>query len=287
MKRFAILLILPVLLIPALGCSISLDLPRVDLDNIETGSTNTLAIEEPLPDGEERAVVRLRMSAGTLNIEGGANGLVEGEIEYNVARWEPEIERSGDRLTIMQDRIRGGLPGDRVINHWDLRLGDIPLDLAIEAGAYQGTLDLSGLSIVDLSISDGASDAQVTFDEPNPERMRTFRYETGASQVRLNGLANANFEELVFEGGTGNYRLDFSGELQQDARAQVTSGLSNLDLIFPEDMAVEVRVTGGLNNVSTSGRWTINDDVYTREGAGPQLLVEVEMGLGNLNIDVR
>lgn len=286
MKRYTILLLLPVLLLPALACSISLDMPEFNLERVETGPTNTFTIDELLPPNGEMAVLRLHMGAGSLNITGGADALVAGEIEYNVERWEPEIERQGNRLTIMQNRIRGSLPTDRVINNWDLQLGDSPIDLSIEAGAYQGTIDLSGLRILDLEISDGASDSRVTFNEPNPERMRTFRYSTGASQVHLIGLANANFEELTFEGGTGNYRLDFSGELQQDARVEISSGLSNVDLVFPEDVSVEVRISGGLNNVSTSGRWTINNSVYSRDGSGPNILVEVEMGLGNLNLDI-
>lgn len=286
MKRMSILLILPVLLLPALACSLSLDMPEINLERVETGPSKTLIIDEDLPSGGETVELRLRMGAGRLNITGGADGLVEGEIEYNVARWEPQVSRQGSRLEIFQDRIRGSLPTDRIRNDWNLRLGNAPMELDIEAGAYQGTLDLSGLPIRALEISDGASDSRVEFNEPNPERMRLLRYETGASQIRLIGLSNANFEELVFKGGAGNYRLDFSGELQEDARAEISSGLSNMNLVFPEDLSVEVSISGGLNNVSTSGRWTINNNVYIREGDGPTLLVEVEMGLGNLNLDV-
>ena len=49
--------------------------------------------------------------------------------------------------------------------------------------------------------------------------MSILRYETGASTVKLNGLANANFGTLIFSGGAGDYTLDFSGDLQRSGHS--------------------------------------------------------------------
>jgi len=53
--------------------------------------------------------------------------------------------------------------------------------------------------------------------------METLRYVTGASNLKLSNLANANFASMIFEAG-GNYSLDFSGELRQDAVVTIEAG---------------------------------------------------------------
>ena len=93
-----------------------------------------------------------------------------------------------------------------------LKLGETPMELEINAGAYQGQYEFGGLALTGLTIKDGASDVDLSFSEPNRTEMSVFRYETGASNVELTGLANANFSTLIFNGGAGDYTLDFSGD---------------------------------------------------------------------------
>jgi len=112
--------------------------------------------------------------------------------------------------------------------------------------------------------------------------MDSFRYETGASKVRLIGLANANFASMSFQSGAGNYYLDFSGDLQQDATVRIRSGLSNVDIVVPEGTSARVSITGGLSNVLVHGTWRQEGDDYVQEGQGPTLTIRVEMGAGNL-----
>ena len=72
--------------------------------------------------------------------------------------------------------------------------------------------------------------------------MTVFRYETGASSVKLTGLANANFGTLIFNSGAGDYTLDFSGTLKRDATITVSSGISNLILVIPDGVTANVTV---------------------------------------------
>ena len=280
MKRL-ILCAVAVLSLAALACSfITINIPR-----LKTGPTETLTVSEPLPDASV-VDVTLKMGAGELKVSGGAEGLVEGEIQYNVAAWKPTITNDGDSLTIQQGDTNGqiGIPENDVVNQWDLKLGNAPMNLTINAGAYDGALDLSGVPLRNLEINDGASDAVVTFDSVNPEEMETLVYETGASSVDLTGLANANFAEMTFAGGAGDYTLDFSGELQRDATVQVTAGVSSLRIVIPSGTAAKVTVRGGLNDVDTDGDWTTSGDTYETSGDGPTLTIAVEMGVGSLTL---
>jgi hypothetical protein len=283
MKRNVILAV-AALAVASLACSINFNLP--DVPRLQTGPTETLTVNEPLPDSGEVVDVTLKMGAGELNVSSGAEGLVEGEIRYNVAEWEPTIANTGDTLTISQGDgdINLGIPESDVVNDWDLKLGDAPMNLTINAGAYEGTLDLGGLPLRNLEIADGASEAHVTFDSLNPEAMDRLVYHTGASDVTLTGLANANFETMSFDGGVGDYTLDFSGELQRDATVTIDSGVSSVRIVVPEGVAVRVEVDGGLNDVSTEGAWSHSGDTYEVSGEGPTLTILVDMGVGSLTL---
>lgn len=268
----------------SLACSINVNLPEIP--RLQTGPTETLTVNEPLPEADTVVDVRLEMAGGELSVSGGAEGLVEGELRYNVADWKPTVTNEAGKLIIEQGDARDhlGIPNSDVVNDWNLKLGDAPMNLTVHAGAYEGTLDLGGLPLRRLEITDGASEAKVTFDSLNPEDMDELVYRTGASDVTLTGLANANFETMSFEGGAGDYTLDFSGELQQDATVTVKTGVSSVRIIVPEGMSASIEVDGGLNDVSTEGQWSHSGDTYEVGGEGPTLTIKVDMGIGSLTL---
>jgi hypothetical protein len=277
-----LLILIAALVVAALACDVSVpSVPR-----LQTIPTETVTVAEPLPDSET-AEVELRMGAGELILAGGADGLVTGEIQYNVAEWKPTLTRDDNRLVIEQGRADStniGITESNVINEWDLKLGDKPLRLEIKAGAYTGDLDLSGVPLRELRITDGASSSTVKFDSVNPEEMSELRYSTGASTITLEGLANANFAEMRFDGGAGTYTLDFSGELQRDATVDIRAGICTLKIVVPERTRAQVNRSGALTTVNTEGRWSVDGDTYEKSGEGPLLTINVELGAGTLTL---
>lgn len=272
------LIVITSLILSSIACSFSVNLPET-----KTGPTQVFAIAEPRPDDNQEIRLTLEMGAGDLNIAGGTDSLMEGEIRYNVEEWRPQLTRDGSRLRISQDNLQNiRVPSDRVVNDWNLKLGNTPLDLTINAGAYRGTLDLSTVPLTNLSINDGASQAEVRFDQPNPVEMTRFRYRTGASEVKIFGIANASPEIFSFEGGAGSYTLDFTGQIQRDIDANVTAGISSLEIVVPQGVPARVTISGGLNNIQPRGTWTVSNNVYQTSGTGPQIHITVNMGLGNL-----
>jgi len=158
------------------------------------------------------------------------------------------------------------------------------MDLTISAGAYKGNFELGGLSLKSLNINDSASEVTVSFSEPNRVAMTEFSYTTGASNVTLEGLANANFDTFVFNSGAGNYTLDFSGNLQRDATVSMDSGLSDLTIIIPEGINANVTVDSTLADVSFGDGWSQKGKVYSQKGEGPTLTIIINMGAGNLRL---
>jgi hypothetical protein len=114
--------------------------------------------------------------------------------------------------------------------------------------------------------------------------MVSFTYDTGASKTELKGLANANFRQMNFSSGAGDYTLSFDGDLQRDASVTIDSGVSTMNIIVPEGVNAKVTFEGGLTTVNKDGGWDQNGTVYTLSGSGPILTIKVKMGMGTLNL---
>jgi hypothetical protein len=272
--------VLSAAVVTALACSFSFNVPRAD-----TGEVQVVSIDEPLPPAGTEIDVEIHLGGGTLDLAGGASGLAEGSIRFNVEEWRPTVERTDTSLRIEQGDPAAGLTlGNEVINEWSLHLGDVPMALTIQAGAYSGSMDLSGIPLRRLNVSDGASDVRLSFTSPNPEEMQSLSYQTGASTVSLTGLGYANFSDMTFSGGAGTYTLDFSGGLRRDANVTLESGVSSVRLEIPAGTTAEVVVGGALNNVDTIGHWAQSGETYRLEGTGPTLRIFVDMGVGTLSL---
>jgi len=279
MKISRILIILTIA-VTLMACSLTINVPSV-----ETGVTQTFKIDEALGSGSETASVNIEMGAGTLDLTGGTEKLVEGEVIYNVKSWKPTVTRAGNSISIKQENTSTvGIPDGTIKNMWTIQLGSIPMDLSLSTGAYEGTLDLSGLSITSLSIRDGASKSMVWFDTPNPVDMSILSYKTGASQVSLKGLGNANVDQISFDGGVGSYELDFTGDLSKDVNVTIKSGMSDIKLVFPTDCRANVIINGGLSNVDINGTWSVTNNSYSFGTTGPVVNVIIEMAVGNLQL---
>src|ERR1044071_3691585 len=236
-----------VLALASLACGFSIDLPAREKAGPEVKESITVA--DPKSD---QTRLTLSFGAGKLTLTPGAENLVDGTVTYNVKELKPEIQKTGNSIEIKQGDFHNLPPFKDLKNEWDLKVSDTPLDLTVQAGAYEGDLELGGLSLKSLTVKDGASHVEVSFLEPNQTKMALLRYETGASDVKLTGLANANFSTLTFSGGAGNYTLDFNGELQRDATVKVDSGLGNLSLIVPENVNAKATVESAAVNINHS-----------------------------------
>jgi hypothetical protein len=266
-----------VLALVSMACGFSVDLPGQNQVGPEVEESITVA--DPKTD---ETSVSLSFGAGELNLSGGAKNLVDGTALYNVEDLKPEVIEDGAEITIKQGNFEGIPPFEGMKNIWDLQLGSAPMDLEISAGAYEGTFELGGLSLNSLIVNDGAAKVDLSFTEPNLVEMSQFRYTTGASDVKLEGLANANFDTFVFNGGAGDFTLDFSGDLQRDATVSIDGGLSDLTLIIPEGVNATVTIDSALADINFDDGWSQSGKVYTQEGEGPTLTIVINMGAGNI-----
>jgi hypothetical protein len=268
-----------VLALASIACGFTINLPERPKAGPKV--TDSITVADPKSD-ETRLTIAF--GAGKLTLSPGAQSLVDGTATYNVADLKPKIEKSNSSIEIKQGDIKSLPPINNIKNEWDLKLGAMPMDLTVKAGAYDGSFELGGLALKSLTVKDGAANVDLSFKEPNQTEMSILRYETGASNVKLTGLANANFSTLTFSGGAGNYTLDFSGKLQRDAVVTVEAGLGDMSLVIPEDVNAVVTVEGAALNINHSSGWAQNGQKYTQKGSGSTLTIVVKMSAGNLVI---
>lgn len=268
-----------VLALASMACGFTVDLP----ERAEPGPE----VEESITvtgSGSDETRLTISFGAGMLTLSPGAEDLVDGTAIYNIPELKPEVINKDGSVEITQGDFKNLVNLKDVKNKWDLKLGRTPLDLNINAGAYQGNFELGGLSLTSLTVKDGASNVELSFSEPNQTEMSVLRYETGASNVTLSGLANANFSTLIFSGGAGDYELDFSGKLANDGTVRIEAGAGDVQLVIPKGVNAKVTVESTLVSVNLSSNWSQDGNDYTQSGKGPALTIIVKMAAGNLTI---
>jgi hypothetical protein len=136
-----------------------------DPELLEVGELRHEERQVPLGDLES-VQVEVNMGAGELNLNGGAEELMEASFDYNVEQWQPEVdlERVEGRGTlIVRQPFKGTLRASGVRNEWSISLNDeILTSLVVRLGAGEGKLNLSGMNLDDLAVEVGAG--KVTID---------------------------------------------------------------------------------------------------------------------------
>ena len=291
-KLFPIIAILT-LVLTTIACSFTVNMPSIK--QIKTGptQTETIHVAAPAPAAASPAAsdVTLAFGAGELNVAPGAeNAIVDGVATYNVQELKPVVTVNGSTVRIETGNLGNNgfsnfnFGAKNFKNTWDLKLGNMPMNLHIKAGAYKGDYELGGLALQSLDVADGASQVGLKFSQPNTVPMDNLTYETGASNVNLSGLGNADFQTMTFRGGAGNYTLDFSGTLKRAATVNIDSGISQITIIVPQGVSAQLTVKGALSNVNMNGAWQKSGGNYVNSGSGPQITIYVTMGAGNLQL---
>ena len=270
-----------VLALATVACGFNINVPQ----KLQPGPDVVDNINVDYPDANETNL-KLSFGAGDLLLSSGTSQLVEGTATYNYKELKPEVVTDGGNVEVKMGNVGVNvIPSLKDLkNVWDFKLGSQPMNLTVDSGAYNGTFDFGGLSLSNLTIKDGAASVELAFSEPNQTEMSVFSYSTGASDVKMTGLANANFSILDFSAGAGDYTLDFSGDLKRDASIKVESGLSNVIIVVPEGVNASVTVESGVSNVSAGPGWSQSGNIYKQSGEGPILTFVVEMGAGNLTL---
>lgn len=201
------------------GCNL---LFKVPFGGPKLVPTETFFVDEASPVGSAitAAILTLAPSNATLNLAGGAQGLGDGTIQYNVAKWKPNLVVEGSNLHIEQEVPKASVaatPKDS-LNQWDLKLGN---------------------TLANISISCPSGDYNLNFANTLPDGA-TISVNSGVGNLRLVFPAGATVKvdvtrgpaKISTEGGwtasDGTYSSGDSGPVWM---VQVDIGVGNLTLV--------------------------------------------------------
>ncbi len=260
-------------------------------------------------DGLKSVTMRVEYGAGILTVRPARAGdLYDAHMRYDAARFSPvrTFERHEGSATVhLGLRSLSGKDGvhldwkdlnDENVgpdsrNAGSLEIGvsrDVPTDLRIAVGAARSRLDLGGLPLTNFSLETGASETKISFDQPNPGRMRELRIKAGAASLKADDLGNAHFDRLRVEGGVGDVTLNFGGDWTQDATASIHMGLGSLSLRFPTDLGVRIDKSTVLASFNASGFIKTDSGYETRNwgSAAHHLELEINAAFGSIDVEV-
>jgi hypothetical protein len=118
--------------------------------------------------------------------------------------------------------------------------------------------------------------------------MSLLHMSVGAGALHAHGLANANFSEMLVEGGAAGILLYFDGILRRNGHVRISTALSGVELFIPADVAAEVTSSSWLGGAQADSGFDFHDNVYRTpaalSGGRPMLRVENGSTLGGLRL---
>jgi len=191
--------------------------------------------------GAESARVEINMGAGVLQIDSGAEDLLEAEFTYSQESWRPEVNYavSGSEgvLSIEQPSVTSVVPGPSLRYEWDLRFNsEVPMEMGIEMGVGGGELELGDLNLRKLDLSVGV----------------------GGANISLDGDWQADLDANI-SGGVGGLKISLPRDV--GVRVEAKSGLGGVD-------ARDFHKEGDVYTNDAYGRTDVTVDIRVEVGVG-------------------
>lgn len=220
--------------------------------------------------------------------------LFRAEVAYNPDRLEvfADYRKRGERgyLEVGSD-LFSKFQIEAEDNRWDIELSrSYKTDLKLELGFCDAFIDLGGIPLTGLNLDIGVAEGKLTFNSPNPTELDNISIEAGAAEFEIRKLLNANFRTLKFDGGVGDFRLDFTGDLHSRAQAEISIGLGSAVIYLPRDLPVRIEAEDNfLSKVKfrNAAGLRMRNGYYKSEDydtAASGLGLRIDVGLGSVEI---
>lgn len=236
--------------------------------------------------------IRVQYGAGRVDVRSaGTAVLYDMHLRYDERRGAP-VHRydASSRSAVLGLESREGAQrfSDRD-DSGELRLAlpsSVPLDLDLQLGGTESRLDLGGIMLQSLRLECGATDASLTFSQPNRARMSDLTIDVGAADLLAVHLANANADQIRVHGGVGVADLDFSGAWTRDLTVDAKLAVGKLILRVPADVGVRLDVERIIAGFEHDGMVKRDDAWYSTnyDTAPHKLRVHAETFFGQIEL---
>jgi len=247
--------------------------------------------------GEARLAARVTYAGGTLDLARASSGILYSlRLTYDADRFTPVAQFDPDvpRLTLGTEAL--GRSGGVRVSHSGtppaatIGLGTrADLDLDIELGAAEATLELGGIRVSHLKLQTGASKTVVRFSESNPIRCSAAEFSAGAAELAVTGLGYSRCGEITFSGGVGKVTLDFSGPWSGRMHLDAGMAMGELVLRLPKGAGIRLVLDKFLASFAPAGLVRSADGRTWSsagfDGAPQQLAVDLETAFGGVTVE--
>ena len=271
--RKLLLMALILSLVSLTGCVIELgDGIDIDLGDgigitkgaVKTGEMKTF--EEVIELGDQKEIdVDLNLGAARIDVSKTEDNLFEGKVETDIVGLEPKMELKGERLSIRDDFSYNSVK--RFTNDWNIKLTNkVPIRLDASVNASRSNFDLSGMMIRDIEMHYNASNANVVFNEKNPEDFKNFELDVNAGNVEVVGLDNAAPGDMDIEVNAGSVALEFGDNIDKNIEISIKGNASKTTIVLPDNVGISIERKSNLIslNLEKSG-FSNSEDFYKSE----------------------
>jgi hypothetical protein len=201
------------------GCNL---LFKVPIGGPELISTKTFSIDEVTANGDviSDAEFTVAPSNASLVLTGDADGLANGNIQYNVTDWEPSMMIDGNTLQISQiipDNNIASVPKG-ALNEWDLHLNQMltNITISLSSGNYTLTFVDTLPDEAVINVHDGVGNLRLEFPSDATVNVEVQR---GPANISTEGMWTKNGKSYI------------SGESGPVWTVKVDIGVGNLTLV--------------------------------------------------------
>ena len=180
------------------------------------------------------------------------------QLRYDAARGEPSTtwDENSRTATLGVTAARGSWSTGRKHDGGTMTLGlsrTAPIDLSVEVGATESSLDFSGLWLNSLGIRSGASETTVRFSIPSAHPVDHIAIETGAARFSAVLLANSGARAISVRGGLSLVELDLTGAWRRDMQVELDLAMGKAEITVPRVVGVRVTSEGSTLSPNVSG----------------------------------
>ncbi|MFA9556845.1 toast rack family protein [Evansella sp. AB-rgal1] len=201
-------------------------------------------------DAAESLDINIDLGVGNLEITGGAEEWVTGEMEYTRSKLKSQLSynlKHGVGEVSIEQKRSGNFFNSfgKQKTNWDIQLSnDIPMDLHINAGVSDTTLDLRGVQITNLTV----------------------------------------------DAGVGDIKVDLSGDWTNSFNTTIHTGVGDTKVVLPKHVGVKVVSKKGLGSANFPGFKSLGNNEYVNdayESAEVVITLNVETGVGDSSFQLQ
>lgn len=217
--------------------------PVACVDTREAGPVRTDSVT--IERGKSELVrVELKLKAGELTIEPGAQKLMEAEFVYNVPEWKPSVrfDETSFRGHLQVEQPAGARISGDTEYEWKLRFSnEVPLDMVVNLGAGEAKLDLGDLHLRSLEINMGVGELDLDL-RGTPRRDYDVRVHGGIGEATIRlpkeagivadargGIGSIDTKNLQRRGN--QYVNEAYGSARNTIRLEIRGGIGEINLV--------------------------------------------------------